>query len=102
MNVPSTAFKDIKCVDINTKSETNKASENVIGMKNLISPGMNKEPISTAAPTIKEASPVPLLNKFPISPIKSVKKLNEVTLSIFNIEFRMIDPKEHPTSALHI
>ena len=102
MKVANTAFRDIKYDEINTKSETSNASEKDIGIKNLISPGMKSEPIRTAAPTAKAAIPVALPARSVISPINSVKKLKEVTLSKLNKEFKIIDPREHPASTLQI
>ncbi|KKN59838.1 hypothetical protein LCGC14_0538360 [marine sediment metagenome] len=101
MNVPRTAFNDIKYAAMKTKSEVNNAKLNVIGMKNLISPGINKDPIRTVAPSNNAEIPVELLNKFVISPIKFEKNVPDVTLPISSKAFKIIEPMEHPVPALH-
>lgn len=102
INVPSIAFIDIKYEAINTKSDVSNAKLNVIGMKNLISPGMNNEPIKTVAPSNSAEIPVELLNKFVISPIKFEKNVEAVTFPISSKEFNKIDPKEQPAPELQI
>lgn len=84
-----------------TKSVVNSDNVNVIGMKNLISPGINNDPIKTVAPSNNAESPVALLNKFVISPIRFEKKVLAVTFPISNIAFNNIEPIEHPELTLH-
>ncbi len=102
IKVPSIAFKDIKYAAMNTKSEESNAKLNVIGMKNLISPGINKDPIRTVAPSNNAETPVELLNRFVISPIKFEKKVLAVTFPISIKEFNKIEPIEQPAPALQI
>ncbi len=101
MNVPRTAFRDIKYAAIKTKSEVSNAKLNVIGIKNLISPGINRDPIRTVAPSNNAEIPVGLLNKFVISPIKFEKNVLAVTLPISSKAFNNIEPTEHPVPPLH-
>ena len=102
MNVPSIAFKDIKNAAMNTKSEASNAKLNVIGIKNLISPGINNDPIKTVAPSNNAEIPVALLNKFAISPIKFEKKVLAVTFPISSKAFNKIEPIEQPAPTLQI
>ncbi len=85
-----------------TKSDVNNAKLIDIGMKNLISPGIKNEPINTVAPSAKDVKPVPLKNKFFISPIKSEKKVEAVTFSIFIKALNIIEPNEQPFPELQI
>lgn len=102
INVPSIAFSDIKYTAMNTKSDVNNARLNVIGMKNLISPGINNDPINTPAPSNNAEIPIELSNRFVISPIKLEKKVPAVTFPILSIEFNKIDPIEQPAPTLQI
>jgi len=102
MNVPSNAFIDIKYEAINTKSDVSNAKLNVTGIKNLISPGINNDPIKTVAPSNNAEIPVPLLNRFVISPIRFVKNVEAVTFPISSKAFNNIDPIEQPDPALQI
>ena len=80
INVPSNAFNEIKYAPMNTKSETNNANENAIGMNNLCSVGTKANaPKKTVVPRMIEPKPVALENKAPIDPISSVKKFKDVT-----------------------
>ncbi len=102
INVPNIAFIDIKYEAMKTKSEVNNAKLNVMGMKNLISPGMNNDPIKTVAPNNNAEIPVLLSNRFVISPIKFEKNVEAVTFPISSKEFNKIDPKEQPAPELQI
>ena len=101
INVPSIAFNEIKYAAIKTKSDVSNANENEIGIKNLISPGINNDPIKTVAPNNNAPIPVPLLNKSPIFPIRFEKKVDAVAFSKSNNEFNNIEPIEQPESTLH-